>query len=222
MRMWPQPSSCHGCWDLHVHFLVRALYYWNHIMVSSPKYGNVRHVSNTLIKSLMLLIITAQTCHDISKNLLLEPLIIACLSSVIRLRRDKLQRALLKLEQAWQHTCQHFFLHMGNYWLKYLKPTSWSWALLEMPPGCSYSRIFQQFMEPEGSLPCSQEPSTGPYPEPDQSSPYHHILSTIHFNTIHPCLGLPSSLSFWLSHQYPICIPLHPQSCYMHCPSHPL
>jgi hypothetical protein len=32
-------------------------------------------------------------------------------------------------------------------------------------------------MEPEGSLPCSQEPSTGPYPEPDQSNPYHAILS---------------------------------------------
>jgi hypothetical protein len=31
-------------------------------------------------------------------------------------------------------------------------------------------------MAHEGSSPCSQEPSTGPYPEPDQSSPYHPIL----------------------------------------------
>jgi hypothetical protein len=30
-------------------------------------------------------------------------------------------------------------------------------------------------MESEGSLPCSQEPSTGPSPEPDQSSPYYPI-----------------------------------------------
>jgi len=27
-------------------------------------------------------------------------------------------------------------------------------------------------MEPEGSLPCLQQPATGPYPEPDASSPH--------------------------------------------------
>jgi hypothetical protein len=32
-------------------------------------------------------------------------------------------------------------------------------------------------MEPVGSLPRSQEPSNGPYPEPDQSNPYTLILS---------------------------------------------
>jgi hypothetical protein len=31
-------------------------------------------------------------------------------------------------------------------------------------------------MEPEGLSPFSQEPSTGPYPEPDKSSPYNPIL----------------------------------------------
>jgi hypothetical protein len=32
-------------------------------------------------------------------------------------------------------------------------------------------------MELEGSLPCSQESSIDPYSEPDQSNPYHPILS---------------------------------------------
>jgi hypothetical protein len=32
-------------------------------------------------------------------------------------------------------------------------------------------------MEPEGSLPCSQDPSTSPYREPDESGPYSPNLS---------------------------------------------
>jgi hypothetical protein len=48
-------------------------------------------------------------------------------------------------------------------------------------------------MEPECSLPCSQEPSTCPYPQPDQSNPSYH--SKIHFNiSSHLRLGLPSGL----------------------------
>jgi hypothetical protein len=32
------------------------------------------------------------------------------------------------------------------------------------------------FMEPEGSLPCSQKPATGPYPKPAESSLLHQFL----------------------------------------------
>jgi hypothetical protein len=45
--------------------------------------------------------------------------------------------------------------------------TSWSSALLEKPPVLPLLKNFRNFMEPEGSLPCSQEPSTCPYLEPD-------------------------------------------------------
>jgi hypothetical protein len=54
---------------------------------------------------------------------------------------------------------------------------------------CSHSRTFQWFMEPEGPLPRSQEPSTIPYPAPNRSNP---ILSKIYFNIVHPLT--------WLSH----------------------
>jgi hypothetical protein len=33
-------------------------------------------------------------------------------------------------------------------------------------------------MQPEGSLPCSQKPATGPYPQPDESSPHSDWLTT--------------------------------------------
>jgi hypothetical protein len=52
-------------------------------------------------------------------------------------------------------------------------------------------------MEPEGSLPSLQELSTCTYPEPDQSSPQHSILSkkkSILMLFIHLHLGLPSGL----------------------------
>jgi hypothetical protein len=57
---------------------------------------------------------------------------------------------------------------------------------------CSYSRT-HHFMEPGGSLPCSQEP----YPEPERSSPYHLIpslLRSILILSTHLRLGLPSRL----------------------------
>jgi hypothetical protein len=59
---------------------------------------------------------------------------------------------------------------------------------LRNPSGTS-----QHFMEPEGSIPCSQESSTGPYPEPYQSNPLHPIpLRSILISSTHLRLGLPS------------------------------
>jgi len=48
-------------------------------------------------------------------------------------------------------------------------------------------------MEPEGSLPCSQHPTTGPYPEPDEPNPQIHTLKSIHISS-HLRLVLPSRL----------------------------
>jgi hypothetical protein len=69
---------------------------------------------------------------------------------------------------------------------------SWSWALLEKLPIVQDSRTSQRFTEPKGSLPCSQEPSTGPYPEPDRSNPIS--LRSILILPTHLRLGLPSGL----------------------------
>jgi hypothetical protein len=54
--------------------------------------------------------------------------------------------------------------------------------------------IPSNFKEPESSSQCSQEPSTGPYPEPVRSSPHHPNLSlrSILILSTHLRLGLPS------------------------------
>jgi hypothetical protein len=51
-------------------------------------------------------------------------------------------------------------------------------------------------MEPLRFIAVLQRPSTGPYPEPDQFSPYHPILSlgSILIVSSHLRLGLPSGL----------------------------
>jgi hypothetical protein len=51
---------------------------------------------------------------------------------------------------------------------------------------CIYLRISQHIMESDGSLLCSQEPSNGPYTEPDQLSSCNPILSKIHIHIIIP------------------------------------
>jgi hypothetical protein len=65
----------------------------------------------------------------------------------------------------------------------------------------SCSKNSQYFMEPGGSLPCSQEPAPGPYREPDKSNSYHPIsLRFILILSSHLYLGLPCGL-------FPSCFP---------------
>jgi hypothetical protein len=73
--------------------------------------------------------------------------------------------------------------------LSFLWTTS-SWVPFESPP---VAQLLKDLPTPEGSSSCSQDPSTGPYPEPHQSSPYHpHLISLkIHLNII----LLPTSIS---------------------------
>jgi hypothetical protein len=70
-----------------------------------------------------------------------------------------------------------YYLHKNNYfYCAECSLTRGAEPFLRSCQLCNYSRTYQNFMEPEVLLPCSQDPSTGPY-QPDQSNPYHPILS---------------------------------------------
>ena len=66
-------------------------------------------------------------------------------------------------------------------------------------------------IEHEGSLPCSQQPAIGPYPEPDESSP-HHAIPLLENNCSIILPYKPSSsqwpLSIRFTHQNYVCISL--------------
>jgi hypothetical protein len=87
----------------------------------------------------------------------------------------------------------------------------WSWTLLEKPPESLWSWSQRAL---HWSLPWARS---------IRSTPLHPLSLTSNFNIIHPHMSWSSwwSLSFWLSHQYPIYIPLLRNSCYVPCQSHP-
>jgi hypothetical protein len=64
-------------------------------------------------------------------------------------------------------------------------------------------------METEGSLPCSQEPATGLYPEPDEFSvKFSHIISSRSISILYSLLLLDlanSVLPLGFSKKIPVC-----------------
>jgi hypothetical protein len=79
-------------------------------------------------------------------------------------------------------------------------------------------------MEPEVSLPRSQQPATCPYPQPDQPN---HVLPSyffqIHFNIILPLMPRSSkwSLSFRFLLRHSVRIYIIPHACHIPYSSHP-
>jgi len=71
-------------------------------------------------------------------------------------------------------------------------------------------QVFPHFMQPKSPLVCSQQFAPSPYPMTQVHTLPTYVLK-IHYNILHPCLGLPKS-SFNLSHQNPAYISSSPDS----------
>jgi hypothetical protein len=89
---------------------------------------------------------------------------------------------------------------------------------------CSPPRTSQHFMEPEGSIPCSQEPFIGLYPEPYQYNPLLPILPLYDPSQYCP----PTYVLVFPLDSFILAFPpisymrsSFPHSCYVPRPSHP-
>jgi hypothetical protein len=116
------------------------------------------------------------------------------------------------------------------YWERHSLTHSLTHSLLELSPSweaanCAATEEFPSVLwNPKFHYLVHKSPPLVPIPSQINSiytiPPY---LSKIHFNIVRPSTSwsFQWSLSFWISHQYPTCIPSLPHSCYVPCPSHP-
>jgi hypothetical protein len=95
-----------------------------------------------------------------------------------------------------------------------LKFSAKSMELSPSSAAANRSKIYQHFVETKGSLPCLQEPSNSPYPEPD-----HCYLSKIDFNIILPPTSRSSFRLAFSPTSYIFHLLLY--VCYMRCPFYP-
>jgi hypothetical protein len=98
-----------------------------------------------------------------------------------------------------------------------------SWVLLQKPTAIQLIENFPTFWSNQKVHYCGYKIPSGPYPEPDQSSLYNFLPSSLTYILIasNPRLGLPSGIFvLWLSYSNPKCIIFPPDACYMSSPSH--